>query len=260
MRGYGRIHIAARIPHPPDSKRTNKRPGATARHRTMAPGLYIPSLLGNTVPAFLFSLLMNSPYLLFRKFHRFVVFIPVLLSGIVIGMLAKQIFNENPGILNSILRGLGLEKAVRVWFDEKHAMTSVILIRIWKNMGLHMCVYLSAMQNISPEVLDAAEIDGANRHQRNLFIVTPMMADTIRVSFLLTVTDSLKLFEIIFATTKGGSFGSASSTMTYYTYRQAFEYFRYGDSCTSAVVSIIISVGIVMLCNYVLNKKVNVYE
>lgn len=218
------------------------------------------SLVFNTGLAFFLALAVSSKLVRFRRFYRFTIFLPVILSGIVVGYLWKMIYNEVPGLLNTLLNLLGLSHWRQLWLgDSDIAMTSISFIRIWKVMGMHLVVYLASLQNIPSDVLDAAEVDGATGFKRIRYIIAPMMMGTIRVSMLLSIADSLKIFDIIYSTSKGGP-GNASSVMSFLTYRTGFEFFNLGYSNAMAIASVIIGGIIVGVVNYFAHKGENRFD
>lgn len=221
--------------------------------------LMLLCLGGNTLLGYLLALLLSAKYLSLRKLYRFVLFLPVILSGVVVGYLWKMIYNEVPGLLNSLLNMMGLSGWTHLWLgDSKIAMTSICVIRIWKVIGMHLVVYLASLQNISTDVMEASEIDGATGIKRAWYVITPMMSGTLRVSLLLTITDSLKIFDIIYTTTKGGP-ANASSVMSFLTYRTAFEFFNFGYANAMAIASVLIGTAIVAVVNFVAHKGENQY-
>lgn len=214
-------------------------------------------IIGMSFCSYIFALFCTSQFIRARKVYRFIMFIPVIMSGIVIGYIFSLILNEVPGLLNSMLRSLGLENMTALWLgDRKIAMNSISFIMVWQGIGLHLVVYMASMQNISTDVLEASIVDGCTGVKQALYITTPLMKGTIRVSIILAITSAMKMFEYVHVTTKGAP-GGSSYVMTYYIYESAFaRLMNLGYACTQAVASIVISLVLVLVVNFVFRKEV----
>lgn len=213
-------------------------------------------IVGMSILGYLFALLLTSRFVRMRKFYRFVMFLPVVLSGIVVGYMFNLIFNESPGLLNSLLRMMGLDSFTQLWLgDSRIAMGSISFIMVWQGIGLHLVVYMASLQNVSQDILDASIVDGCTGIKQAFYITTPMMKSTLRVSLILTITNAMKMFEYVYITTKGSP-GGATYVMTYYTYQTAFEkLMRLGYSCALVVTSILISMLLVIIVNLLFRKE-----
>ena len=215
------------------------------------------ALIGMTGFGYIFALLLNTKFMgKTRKVYRFIIFLPVILSGVVVGYIFSMILNQNPGLLNIMLEKLGLESLQQVWLgDKKIAMWSVSFIMVWQGIGMHVVIYLASLQNIPQDVLDASLIDGCTGIKQAVYVITPMMKGTIVVSITLSITSAMKMFEYIYITTKGSP-GGATYVMTYYTYQTAFEKLMYlGYSCALVVTSILICVALVAVVKRVLGGQ-----
>lgn len=214
------------------------------------------ALGGMTFFGYILSLLLHSPFVKGRKIYRFIIFLPVILSSVVVGYIFSMVLNQNPGLLNTVLGVLGLESWQQIWLGDRDiAMWSIAFIMVWQNIGMHVVIYLASLQNISQDILDASVIDGCTGVRQSWHIITPMMRGTIVVSMVLSITAAMKMFEYIYITTKGSP-GGATYVMTYYTYQTAFEkLMRLGYSCALAVTSILLCIGLVILVKKVLGGK-----
>ena len=210
----------------------------------------IVCLFGHCFLGYLYAVILSSKFVRARKLYRFSIFLPVVLSGVVVGYLWKMIYNESPGLLNSFLAKAGLGSLQQLWLgDSKIAMTSICMIMVWQAVGLHMVIYMASLQNISSDVLEAADIDGANTLQKFWYITTPLMKSTIRVSIVLMVTGTLKMFEYVYVTTRGAS---STNVLTYYAYTMGFSKLQLGYACAVAIMTILIALILVALVNLVM--------
>ncbi|MDO5559441.1 MAG: sugar ABC transporter permease [Oscillospiraceae bacterium] len=140
-----------------------------------------------------------------EKFFMTVFFVPVLLSTVVIGQLWLKIYNPNYGILNIALKNLGLESWCHTWLGEqKTALLSVFVPQLWQYVGYHMLLMYAGIKNISPDVIEAAKIDGASDWQISTRIIIPLLKPVLKICVIFAVTGSLKAFDMIYVLTKGG--------------------------------------------------------
>ena len=217
-------------------------------------------LVGQVGLGFLLSVLLASKFLRLRKVYKFIIFLPVVLSGVVVGFLWSMMYNSSFGLLNQFLSMVGLESFVRNWLgDPSIVMMSISVTLVWQYIGLNVVIFLSSIQNIPQDIIEASEVDGADAFQRLRFIITPLMYNTIKVAVVLCVSGNLKTFEHVNIMTRGGP-GTASSVVAMYAYKQSFEnmYFGYGSSIAFGIV--LISICMVSLTNLIMRagKKYDV--
>ncbi|XID92272.1 carbohydrate ABC transporter permease [Paenibacillaceae bacterium WGS1546] len=140
----------------------------------------------------------------FRSLQRVSFFFPSVPSVLIIGYLWLFIFDPtDSGVLNRILHFFGMDPVA--WLAGPNmAMGSLIAVSVWKSAGWHACIYLANLQMISKDYYEAAMIDGANVWQKFRYITFPLLAPAVSISVTLILIDSLKIFELPFALTKGG--------------------------------------------------------
>lgn len=166
-------------------------------------------------------------YLLVRKtkgyrFFRAAIFVPVVVAPIAIALMFKLFYNGDVGPINQFLDLVGLGFLKRNWLsDTSIVVKSVIFPQIWQYVGYTLVIVFASMKAIDTEVLESAEIDGANAAQTFFKIVIPMSWDGIIVATVLVISGSLKSFDYSWGLTQGGP-GSASSLLGVYMYRTAF--------------------------------------
>jgi len=132
-------------------------------------------------------------------------FIPVLISSVAIGQLWMRIYNSDYGVLNYLLKTIGLDNLCRNWLGEQStAMGAVLVPIIWQFIGYHMLILYSGIKAVPETVIEAAKIDGATGVQTARFVIIPMIKPIIKVSTIFAVTGSLKIFDLIYVLTNGG--------------------------------------------------------
>ncbi|MDR3139189.1 MAG: sugar ABC transporter permease, partial [Treponema sp.] len=171
-----------------------------------------------------------------RGFLRALFYVPVLISGIVSGFIWLTMYNWNFGIINSVLRQMGLGGLAVNWIgDPGLVLFSLALTIIWKGAGYYMVIYLAGLQGIPKDCLESATIDGASGWQSFWHITFPLLAGSLTINFTLSLINGLKIFDQIVVMTNGGP-GFASETITYLIYRVAFSENRQGFGTAMAVV------------------------
>lgn len=134
-----------------------------------------------------------------------VFFVPVLISTVVIGQLWTKIYNPDYGLVNTFLRNVGLEQLCHTWLGEQGtALVAVFIPILWQYIGYHMLLMYAGIKSISPELREAARIDGASEWQTSRYVVIPLLKPVIKICVIFAVTGSLKAFDIIYVLTNGG--------------------------------------------------------
>jgi raffinose/stachyose/melibiose transport system permease protein len=158
------------------------------------------------------------------RFHRIAVFVPVVLSTIIVGFLWKLFLNPNFGIINQALYSLGLDALAKPWLgDSSTALGALILANAWHFVGFPTLVYLAGMQRIPPEIIEAARLDGTNEWQLLKNIVWPLVAPSTTILFTLLFIGAFNWFEIpyVMVGLDGSPFGT-TDVLGLVFYRTAF--------------------------------------
>ena len=150
-----------------------------------------------------------------ERFYVSVYFIPVLISTVVIGQLWMKIYHPQYGLLNTVLRSMGLEQLTGNWLgDTKKVIFAVIVPVLWQYIGYHMLLMYASVRSISEEIFEAARIDGANGIQTALHITIPLMKPILKVCVTFAVVGSLKNFDLVYVMTGGGPAGASQLPST----------------------------------------------
>ncbi len=151
--------------------------------------------------------------------------LPYAIPDVAASLLWMWIFDYNYGVLNYILRGLGLISQPVGWLISPDvAMHGVILATVWRLFPLHSMIILAALRSVPRELYESASIDGANAAQSFVHITVPSIKRVLEVLMLLTIVWSFQRFTILYLLTGGGPAGS-TETAVVRIYRTAFEYF-----------------------------------
>ena len=156
------------------------------------------------------------------RFYRSVIYIPQIISAVIIGFLFKIFFGYE-GPINMVLKAIGLGSIAIEWFGNSYTALSVIVFSIvWFSIGWQAIVLLGGMSAIPPSVFEAAIIDGANYWQRAFRIVIPMLVRVLEFSIIASMVWTLtQLFPFLYAMTRGGP-GYETATLDYMIYMKSF--------------------------------------
>ena len=211
--------------------------------------------------AFILAYILSKPKKI-NGFLQTVIFVPTIMSAAVMGMVFYLLFNAYNGQINTYLRDLGVIGTNINWFSKDHAMLTLILIAIWGGIGNYMIYFISGLTQISEEVLESAQIDGANRLQTIWYITLPMLGPVLKVIMMIAITNAFSDYTSIMVLTEGGP-QNATMVMALYGYRYFFSVSaastqvpQYGYGAAIGAVSALFA-GIVTLLYLKFSKKLD---
>ena len=174
----------------------------------------------------------------FTPFFRIVWFTPVLMSYVVVGIIWMWIYNYDWGAANVLLRLLGLGELARSWLgDPATALPALILVTTWMWTGFNMVVLLAALHSLPSEVIEAADLDHCGWLAKLWFVIVPMVRPTILNLLILSFVGKMKVFDLVWVTTRGGPLWSTETVSTY-VYRRAFDWNTFDLGYPSAIACI----------------------
>ena len=135
-------------------------------------------------------------------FFRTVYFIPVVISSMVIGQLWLKMFNNDYGVINTVVRYFN-PKYEHSWLT-KDAFMTVLIPSIWQYIGYHMIIFYAGIKSISTDYYEAAQIDGASTLQVHMKITLPLLVPVIKTCVIFAITGSLRAFDLVYVMTGGG--------------------------------------------------------
>jgi multiple sugar transport system permease protein len=177
-----------------------------------------------------------------RPVFRALFLAPYVISGVVVAMAGHWIFDENVGVVNRGLAGLGLPPVA--WQSSPApAMVSVLLVLVWARSGLAVIIYLAALQNVPKDLLEAATLDGAGRWERLRNVVLPQLRPTTFFLAVIMVIETFRTFDVVYVMTKGGP-QHATELLVTYSYNQGFNARAQGyGSAIGVTVFLVVLVG-----------------
>ncbi len=211
--------------------------------------------------AMILASILNDKTIKFRGFFRTAIFLPVVTSLISASILFKMFFAYD-GLINNILVNLSLISSPINWLgDPKLAQLVLILTLIWRWTGYNMIFYLAGMQNVSPEIYEAAKIDGANSGQTFFKITVPLLKPMILFTTIMSTIGTLQLFDepmnLAATGTTAATVGPGNSllTLSVYIYNLSFKFvpnFGYAATVSWAIVFLVV---ILSLLQFRLSKE-----
>ena len=190
-----------------------------------------------------------------ENIFRVIFFLPPVLSGIVVGLIWKFIYDGNFGVLNTCLISLGLEQFKDfAWLSEiKTALSSVAVVHMWKGFGYGFIIFLAGLQTIPNELYESAEVDGANKWQQFINVTVPSMIPVFTMVSVLTVLGAMQIFDLIYSMTQGGPAGHTDVPIT-----KIYQYMNNGEFGYSTAMAVVFGMLllIVSLIQFYISKKI----
>jgi raffinose/stachyose/melibiose transport system permease protein len=194
-----------------------------------------------TVFALALALLLNDAVKHLTHFYRMMIYLPVVLPMLAVALIFRSILNPATGLLNVLLRGIGLDFLALNWLvDPKIALFSVIGVDTWKGVGYIMVILLAGLQTIPKEYYEAAAVDGAGALAKFRHITWPLLTPALIVVTVLNVLYALRVFDIVYVLTNGGP-GYATEVLSTAIFK-AFGQGRYGlGTAISSILFVVMS-------------------
>ena len=207
--------------------------------------LYAAGTISGKIILSLFLALLLNQALRGRAFYRTALFMPVVMSFVVIGILWSWMYNPQFGLINSTLRALGLPP--QQWLgDTNLALPSLMVVDIWKWYGFHMVIFLAGLQSIPAELYESARIDGANRWQQFAHVTLPLLQPVMVINVLLSLAGALNVFDIPYVMTEGGP-ANSTLVMALHIYLRGFKFNKFGYSAALGYVLLVIVTIVVLI-------------
>lgn len=176
-----------------------------------------------------------------RHVLKTVIFIPCLLSSVIIGVMWSRIFDAY-GILNMLLQKMGLIASPIMWLgDPNIALITIMVASIWQWTGFNVLMYYAGLQNISGDIYEAARVDGAGYWQTVFHITIPQLRPVVTMSILWNLIGGFKVYDLVAVMTAAGP-NYATEVIATYTYRHAFELNKMGTASVAAIVIVVLCV------------------
>lgn len=204
--------------------------------------------IGNTiiqnVLALLFAVALDSG-IKAQKFYRTALFVPCLISAIIVGFVWLKMFSN---VLPAINDWLGTNFNFLLFGDSDTVLSGLLIANNWQWVGYWMLIYLAGLQSVPAELHEAAKVDGAGPVKRFINVTIPMIAPAITICVVGITTGSLKVYDLLVSSTKGGP-GRASTSIIYQTYVTAINgrQYGYGSAMTVTLIVALLLVALIQV-------------
>lgn len=201
----------------------------------------------------LLAFLLSIKNLTGKKVIRTSLFIPVVLSVTVVCQLWLSVLNGEYGLLNKLFEVLGSSYRQDWLSGNNSAIITIAFVDAWQYMGYYLVLIYTAMKSIPEQFYEAADIDGASTFSKHTGITIPLLAETYKLCFVLTITGGIKAFSSMYIMSRGGP-GTITYTLTFLMYRSAFRVNEFGYACASASFLVAECILVTILINRLIAK------
>lgn len=192
----------------------------------------------------MFAVLLNKEFR-GRTFFRAFFYFPSVIAIIAVAIIWRWIYNPQIGFINQFFKLLGINYSQTWLSNEKTVIIALFIAALWQAVGQPMILFLAGLQGISPEVMEAASIDGANGVQKFFRITIPLLKDTFVTVICTLVIAAMKVYDIVKGLTDGGP-NNASQMLATYMYNQVFQYNNVGYGTAIAIVMVVIMMFVIV--------------
>lgn len=205
----------------------------------------------------IFALLMDAAPPRLRNFFKIAAVFPSVLSVTVVAKMWVAIYETKWGLVNTVLRWIGLEGLTKVWLaDPNTAMIAITIGYVWQYLGINALMLYTGIKAIPKSYFESALIDGAGFWKASFHITIPLLKDVMKYVVTTLTLGSLGMFSYVNVMTKGGP-GFLTRTLTYEMYYRAFDASKFGQGCAIALIFIAESICISLIINKVFgNEKI----
>lgn len=219
--------------------------------------IYIAIIMPCTLVSALVLALLTNRKLPFMKYYRAAFFLPMVTSTVAISMVWAFIYTTEGGIINTVLRSIGIQNPPKWLEDPNLARISVSIVSIWLKTGYYYIIFDAGLKNIPTDLYEAADIDGCSPIRKLFKITIPMLSPVMFFVCVMLFIDAFNMFNEVYIITGGGP-DNATRTLSMYIYFYAFEEFNFGKAAVASWVLFGL-VAIVTAIQFGFKKKV-VYE
>lgn len=215
--------------------------------------IYLVGVVPPLVILSLFLAILVNQKIKAINWFRTAYYTPVVISMVVAGIAWKAIYWSN-GIFNQFWLSLGFKQGIPWLTSPDWAIWSVMMVTVWKGLGYYMVIYLAGLQGISPELYEAASIEGSDGWQKHWDITIPLMKPYIFLVAVISALSATKVFEEIYLLTQGGP-RNATKTVVFYLYEKAFKELDISYASTMGLV-LFVFILILSIANLSLSRKI----
>ena len=207
------------------------------------------------LPGLLLAYILSRPNIKGRTLFRSVYFFPRIVSAVVYGAVWKWIYDPRNGLITMIVDMLGGNGSdIAITGNVKTAMLGITITGGWTYFGFCMVIFIAAFMGTDMELEEAARLDGAGKWQLFYHVTIPQIKPVINMMLVYTVIDSFKVYDLVLVMTSGGP-NDATQIMTYYIYKQAFNFNKFGYGSAAAILLGLFMMFFTVIYNKALGKE-----
>ena len=191
-----------------------------------------------------FAVILNKKFK-GRTFFRGFFYFPCVIAPIAVAIIWRWIYNPNIGFINQFFQAIGIDFSQQWISNPDTSLYAVFIAALWQAIGQPMILFLAGLQAISPDVLEAATIDGAGGVKRFFYITLPLLKDTFVIVIATLITAALKVYDVVQGLTGGGP-NDATQMLSTYMYSQVFQYNNVGYGTAVACIMVIMMMVVIV--------------
>jgi len=209
------------------------------------------SVFGQIVLGFILAYIIYRKLIKHENIFQAMVFLPSVISIVIVGVLWAKLFSPI-GIIPKIIQGItkNPDYVMSIMTNKNLAILPIGFVLLWMYTGTYLIIFLANLQNINPNVIEAAQIDGATNSQILTKIILPQLYGVIVLTIILAISGSLKSFDLIFAMTGGGP-AYYTNLLAIYMYNHSFVFHNYGVGAAVSTIMVVICITLVILIRLV---------
>ncbi|MBI4787240.1 MAG: sugar ABC transporter permease [Chloroflexi bacterium] len=190
-----------------------------------------------------------------RLFFQTAYFMPHILSNVVVAVIWGWIYSPQFGLLNALLRSVGLESLTRGWLgNPSTALFAIIAAAVWNYLGFCLVIFVAGLQDVDVTLIEAAKMDGANGLQQFFHIIIPEMRNVLNMVIVYTLIGGFNVFDIVRVMTDGGPAGATELIGTY-AYKMSFRTSNIGYGATISMLIMVLSLVTSIIYNYLRDRE-----
>jgi ABC-type sugar transport system permease subunit len=217
------------------------------------------SVFGQIPLGFVLAYLIYGRLVKRGGFFQAMVFLPTVISTIIIGILWSKMFSPF-GVVPRIIQAItnNPSYSMTIMTNKNLAMIPIGFVLLWMYTGTYLIIFLANLQNIDPDIIEAAQIEGATDGQIFRKIIIPQLYGVLVLTSILAISGSLRSFDLIFAMTGGGP-AYYTNLLSIYMYNQSFIFYNYGVGSAVSTVMVVLSIVLVFLIRFA-RRKIDIME
>lgn len=198
------------------------------------------------VPAGLFVALFLNQTVTGMRVYKSLFFFPFVISQVVVGLIFTWFYNPNFGVIGEFWAFMGWDNPPSILGDERYVTYGIIAAGLWPQIAYCMILYLTGLNNVAEDQIEAGRLDGAKGWKMLRYVVWPQLAPATFIAVVVTVVGALRSFDMIAIMTQGGPYGS-SNVLAYYMYESALSEYGFRMGYGSAIATVLFLIMLIYI-------------